>query len=46
MEKIETRFHLDIANPMLVKHFEELRLKKEFCLFIPLSDKILEFQWF
>ncbi len=41
----EIGFHLSEANPLLVKHFKELKLVKDSCVFLPLCGKTLDIAW-
>jgi len=38
-------FHESAANPMLVKHFEQLNLPKGSRVFLPLCGKTLDIAW-
>jgi len=44
-EKNEIRFHESKANPLLVKHFNELSLAKGSRVFVPLCGKTLDIAW-
>ena len=44
-EKNETAFHQSEANPLLVKHFENLSLVKGSRIFLPLCGKTLDIPW-
>jgi len=44
-EKNQIGFHLDEVNPMLVKHFDSLKLKENASIFLPLCGKTLDMQW-
>lgn len=42
----EIGFHKSEANPILIKHFDSLSLKKGSRIFIPLCGKTLDISWF
>ncbi|MBU6482829.1 MAG: thiopurine S-methyltransferase [Nitrospirae bacterium] len=44
-EKNEIAFHVSKANPLLVKHFNELSLAKGSRIFVPLCGKTLDIPW-
>jgi len=44
-EKNEIAFHESKANPLLVKHFNELSLAKGRRIFVPLCGKTLDISW-
>ena len=44
-EKNEIAFHENKANPLLVKHFNELSLAKGRRIFVPLCGKTLDISW-
>jgi thiopurine S-methyltransferase len=44
-QKNEIGFHLPEANPLLVKHFSKLQLKKGARVFLPLCGKTLDIAW-
>jgi len=44
-EKNEIAFHESTANPVLVKHFNELSLAKGRRIFVPLCGKTLDISW-
>lgn len=44
-EKNEIAFHESKANPLLVKHFNELSLPKGSRVFVPLCGKTLDISW-
>ena len=44
-EKNETAWHESQANPLLVKHFNELSLAKGRRVFVPLCGKTLDISW-
>ena len=44
-EKNEIAFHESEANPLLVKHFNELSLAKGSRVFVPLCGKTLDISW-
>ncbi|HKO31200.1 MAG TPA: thiopurine S-methyltransferase, partial [Nitrospiraceae bacterium] len=44
-EKNEIAFHESKANPVLVKHFNELSLAKSSRIFVPLCGKTLDISW-
>ncbi|HMF86156.1 MAG TPA: thiopurine S-methyltransferase [Nitrospiraceae bacterium] len=44
-EKHEIAFHESEANPLLVKHFNELSLAKGSRVFVPLCGKTLDISW-
>jgi thiopurine S-methyltransferase len=44
-EKNEIAFHQSKANPLLVKHFNELSLAKGSRIFVPLCGKTLDISW-
>jgi thiopurine S-methyltransferase len=44
-EKNETAFHESKANPLLVKHFNELSLPQGRRIFVPLCGKTLDIAW-
>lgn len=44
-EKNETAWHQSKANPLLVKHFQELSLAKRGRVFVPLCGKTLDISW-
>ena len=44
-EKREIGFHLDEANPILVKHFNQLSLEKGSRVFVPLCGKTNDIGW-
>ena len=44
-EKNEIAFHESKANPLLVKHFNELSLAKGSRVFVPLCGKTLDISW-
>lgn len=41
----ETAFHQDIPNPILLKYFEELHLKNNSRVLVPLCGKTLDISW-
>lgn len=44
-EKDEIAFHMNEVNPMLIKHFSALELKRQKRIFIPLCGKTLDIKW-
>ena len=44
-EKNEIAFHMKEVNPMLLKYFPKLSLKKQKRIFIPLCGKTLDIKW-
>lgn len=44
-QKNEIGFHLQEANPLLVKHFSTLNLKQNARVFLPLCGKTLDIAW-
>jgi len=44
-EKNEIGFHINKANPMLVKYFHKLALSKDSRIFLPLCGKTLDIAW-
>ncbi|MBU6206325.1 MAG: thiopurine S-methyltransferase [Alphaproteobacteria bacterium] len=45
-QNLEIGFHLSEVNPMLVRHFDALKLKKSARLFVPLCGKSEDIGWF
>lgn len=44
-QNMEIGFHLNQANPLLVKHFAALELPKHCRIFVPLCGKTLDMHW-
>jgi thiopurine S-methyltransferase len=44
-ENNDIAFHKNVANPLLIKHFDELSLEKESRIFLPLCGKTLDIGW-
>ncbi len=44
-QKNEIGFHLTEVNPLLVKHFDALKLKQDARVFLPLCGKTLDIAW-
>ena len=44
-DKGEIGFHLDQANPQLLKHFDSLALTKGQTIFVPLCGKTKDIAW-